>query len=209
MLTGYARREPDWINAGDTLKWERSLPAYPASQGWALRYAIIGLGAQVAFQSTPDGDSHAILVPAATTAAWLPADGAVLVGEAVNAGTGEAHQIYYCACPVRPNLQNAPPDQPALTFNQKVIIALEELYLQKSSDDLMVAHVGDSMFRFETKEQVWDSLCKARAERRVEVAKQRARMGKPSMRRILPVLSITPPGPLFGAQWPGGYIGGS
>ena len=209
MLPGYNRREPDFINAGDTLLWERSLPAYPASKGWFLKYSIVGLAEQVTFQSVADGDSHAINVPAATTAAWLPADGAVLAGEAVNANTGEAHQVYYCSCPVKPNLQGAPADQPVLTFNQKVIIALEELYLQKSTDDLLQAHVGDSMFRFETKAQVWAALCMARAERRVEVAKQRARMGKPSMRRIIPVLSITPPGPLYGSQWPGGFIGGS
>jgi hypothetical protein len=209
MLKGYANREPDYINAGDSVMFERSLPAYPASQGWALHYTIIGLGAQVSFVSTADGDSHAILVPAATTALWLPADGAILAGEVVNANTGEAHQIYYLSCPVRPNLQNAPPDQPALTFIQKVILALEELYLQKSTDDLLVAQVGDSRFQYESKSEVFDALCKARAHRRVEVAKQRARMGKPSARRILPVLSITPPGPLFGQQWPGGYIGGS
>ena len=205
MMNGYRSREPDYIVAGDSLLWERTLPAYPASKGWALNYTIVGLGAQVAFSSVADGDSHAINVPAATTAAWLPAEGAILAGEAVNAGTGEAHQIYFCSCPVKPNLQGAPADQPALTFNQKVIIALEELYLQKSTDDLKSAQVEGQRFDFETKDQVWVALCKARAERRVEIAKERARAGKPSIRRILPVMAITPAGPLYGGQFPSAY----
>ena len=205
MLNGYQSREPDYINAGDTIKFERTLPAYPASQGWSLKYSIVGLAAQISFSSTPDGDSHAILVTSDVTAAWLPAEGAVLAGEAVNAGTGEAHQIYFCSCPVKPNLQGAPADQPILTFNQKAIIVLQELFLSKGPDDLLQAHIGDSMFRFETKAQIWDALCKARAARRVEVDIERARMGKPSRRRILPVMAITPPGPLYGGQWPSGY----
>lgn len=58
---------------GDTLALTSSLADYPASAGWVLHYRLVprdGAGTAVAFNSTAAGDAHAILVPAATTAAW-------------------------------------------------------------------------------------------------------------------------------------------
>jgi hypothetical protein len=206
MLPGYARKEPDYIAAGTTVLFERFLGSYPASDGWSLTYSIIGLGAQVTFQSVADGNAHAITIPAATTALWVPTNDSKLTGYAVNAGLGQEFQIYSMSCPITPNLINPPADQPSQTFLQKVIKQLEELYLTKGNDDILMAHVGDSSFKFESKKEVWEALCMARAERRIEVAKERARNGKPSTRRIIPVVSITPPGPLFGGQWPSDYL---
>lgn len=208
MLAGYANKEPDFIEAGTTVLFERHLPDYPASQNWFCSYSIIGLGQTVTFTSVADGDSHANNIPAATTALWLPADGAKLTGFVINSVSGQTFRFYSQSCPILPNLVNPPPDQPSLTFNQKVIIALEALYLTKGCDDILLARVGDSEFKFESKKQIWEALCMARAERRVEVAKERARNGKPSETRITPRISITPPGPIYGPQYPFGFVGG-
>jgi hypothetical protein len=210
MLVGYSQREPDSINAGTTLLWQRHLHQYPASQGWSLQYSLIGLGAQITFTSVPDGDSHTITVPAAITSAWLPTDGAKLSGYAINAGPPvQQFAIYYQTCPVRPNLVNPPENQPSKTFNERVIEMLENLYLTKSNDDLVKVHVGDQAFQFETKREIWDALQLARIARKTEIDIERAKNRKPSRRRIIPVISITPPGPIFGSQYPGGYLGGS
>ena len=209
MLPGYSHKEPDSIAAGTTVQFWRFLPAYLASQGWSLQYSIIGLAAQVTFTSVADGDAHAITVPASVTAAWLPSSFSKLSGYAINAGPPvQEFQIYFQECPITPNLINPPANQPALTFNEQVIIMLEKLYLTKANDDIVRAQVGDTQFFFETKDQIWTALCKARVARRVEVDVERAKNGKPSRRRIIPIVSITPPGPLFGGQWPSGWIGG-
>ena len=214
-LQGYAAREPDVISAGDTLAWERCLPACPASQGWTLSYSVIGLSTVINFQSVANGDGHAIFVPGATTALWLPSNDSVLVGYALFPGNPNANPaipplrqtIYYQLMPVKPNLQNAPADQPSKTFAELMIEKLKALLISTADDNLLIAHVGDSSFRFENREKVYDMLCQMETRHRVEVDKQRAENGKPSRRRIVPVMNVTPPGPLWGAQFPSQFIG--
>jgi hypothetical protein len=60
---------------GDTLAFTRTLSDYPASAGWVLHHRLVprgDVGSAVTFASTASGDSHAIAVTAATTAAWQP-----------------------------------------------------------------------------------------------------------------------------------------
>jgi hypothetical protein len=57
---------------GDTLSDTVTVPGYPASEGWTLKYRLIPRtsGAAITFGTTPDGDAHVLLVAAAITAAW-------------------------------------------------------------------------------------------------------------------------------------------
>ena len=202
MLTGYPTREPDSVSAGDTLCWERTFASYPASQNWSLEYSIIGLGEQVQFTSVADGDSHAITVPPSVTQLWLPTEISKLAGYAVNSVTGERHEIYFGFFPIKPNLANAPADQPSATFNEKLVYALENLMLSKTGDDILQASVGDSHFKFANQMEVYNMLCLARRDLRHERAKAAIRNGKPSPYRLTPRISITPVAPPFGTQWP-------
>ena len=62
---------------GDTLATTITLASWPASAGWVLHYRLIdraGVNDVIEFQSTAAGDSHALLVDAATTAAWKPGE---------------------------------------------------------------------------------------------------------------------------------------
>lgn len=61
---------PTTFRAGDTLAFERRLTDYPASAGWVLEYTLVGSAGVQSFLSTPAGDTHAVLVLAATTSAW-------------------------------------------------------------------------------------------------------------------------------------------
>ena len=59
---------------GGVLEFTETLPDYPASAGWVLTYRLVlksGTG-HVEFSATASGDSHAVSVPAATTALWVP-----------------------------------------------------------------------------------------------------------------------------------------
>jgi len=62
--------EPGKIAAGDSLDWNRSLPDYPASDGWTLHYALFNATAVYSITSAADGDNHAVSVDSATTATW-------------------------------------------------------------------------------------------------------------------------------------------
>jgi hypothetical protein len=63
--------EPSRVTAGDTIAWTKSLPDYPASSGWILKYRLINAAGKLDITATAAGDDHAVSVPAATSAAWL------------------------------------------------------------------------------------------------------------------------------------------
>lgn len=63
--------EPASPRAGDTWRWQLSVPAYPAPT-WTLTYILINADAKIALTSSPEGAAHRISVPAATTAAYMP-----------------------------------------------------------------------------------------------------------------------------------------
>jgi len=61
---------PCEVRAGDTLRWNRSLPDFPASDGWSLAYTLVGRAGAHNVTASADGADFAIEVPAATTAGW-------------------------------------------------------------------------------------------------------------------------------------------
>jgi len=63
--------EPTSFRAGDSIAWTLSLPEYPASAGWALKYRLLWpTGTAVAINSSAAGDDHAVSLAATDTAAW-------------------------------------------------------------------------------------------------------------------------------------------
>jgi hypothetical protein len=63
-------RLPAEHRAGDTLSQTVSLPDYPASDGWALSYTLVGPSAVYTLSTAAAGDDFTVAVLAATTAAW-------------------------------------------------------------------------------------------------------------------------------------------
>lgn len=64
--------EPARVIAGDTAKWLKMLPEYPASAGWALSYELVSAAQRYTFNATPADDDHLVQVGAAATALWVP-----------------------------------------------------------------------------------------------------------------------------------------
>lgn len=65
-------QEPANLTAGDTAKWIKALPDYPATAGWVLGYTLVNTSQRYTFAATADQDNHLVTVAAATTAAWEP-----------------------------------------------------------------------------------------------------------------------------------------
>jgi len=85
--------EPDTLTPGDTARWLRCLPDYPASAGWVLSYTLTNAAARYTFDATADGDDHLVNVPPATTAAWAAGNYAwraqvALAGDVFTVATG-------------------------------------------------------------------------------------------------------------------------
>lgn len=66
-------REPERITQGETLRWRRELPAFPATDGWVLKYALVHAGGRQLVTAEADGAAHLVEVASATTAAWAAA----------------------------------------------------------------------------------------------------------------------------------------
>lgn len=62
--------EPSTLTPGDTAKWLRCLPDYPASAGWVLSYTLVNTSGRISITAGADGDDHLVNVPATTTAAY-------------------------------------------------------------------------------------------------------------------------------------------
>jgi hypothetical protein len=60
------------ITAGDTLDFTTSVPEYPASEGWTLKYRLAprAAGAAIDITAAADGDDYDVQVVAATTIGW-------------------------------------------------------------------------------------------------------------------------------------------
>lgn len=70
---------PDSFRAGDSVSWTESLPAYPASAGWALKYRLLwATGAAVAIAASANGDDHAVSLAASTTADFIAGSATLL-----------------------------------------------------------------------------------------------------------------------------------
>jgi len=66
--------EPVSLTAGDTAKWLKSLPDYPASDGWLLSYTLVNAAQRITFAAGAQGDDHLVNVSAATTTEWTAGD---------------------------------------------------------------------------------------------------------------------------------------
>jgi hypothetical protein len=56
--------------AGDTAKWLKTLPDYPANESWVLSYTLINAATKITFAATASGADHLVNVAATTTTAW-------------------------------------------------------------------------------------------------------------------------------------------
>lgn len=68
--------EPTEFYAGDTLKWTRRLPDFPAGAGWILSYKFANKERGIPVDPadvTADGDQFAITIPSAETTVLTPA----------------------------------------------------------------------------------------------------------------------------------------
>ena len=74
MTTSTPTTEPSTINPGDTVKWTKTLADYPASDGWVLSYELINSTTRYTFSAAASGANHAVTIPAATSAGYIPAD---------------------------------------------------------------------------------------------------------------------------------------
>jgi hypothetical protein len=65
-----ATTEPGRVTAGDTIAWTKTLADYPATASWVLSYTLINATGKITITASASGADHAVVVAAATSAAW-------------------------------------------------------------------------------------------------------------------------------------------
>lgn len=70
MTAAIPTLEPAVIDAGATIKWTRTLPDYPASDGWVLSYELVKASTRIAITAAASGADHLVTISAAASAAY-------------------------------------------------------------------------------------------------------------------------------------------
>jgi len=86
--------EPASVIAGDTVRWAKTLPQYPASAGWSLAYTLLNAAGKITLQAEGDGDVHTVHASPTVTEQWQPGEYTYrarvsnLAGDAFTVGEG-------------------------------------------------------------------------------------------------------------------------
>lgn len=115
-------QEPTQITAGDSVAWVRSLPAYPATEGWILHYVFLAKGKDpITLDGTARGVDHAISKDASGTAVWSPATyrWTAYVTKGAERKTLESGQVVILPDPTQADANSDP-----RTENQKILDAI-------------------------------------------------------------------------------------
>jgi hypothetical protein len=186
-------REPESFISGDTLLFQRNLPNYLPSDGWAIRLTVtqnLPASASVAAEatSTPDATNRYHCFNTANFCDGL-ADGIyILSEEVVNAGgniplgiaAGAKHQIYYRDdFTVMADLADGLASGPVLTEAQQMLAALFDSYKQLIK--LKFAETEDlrSRFKLQDMKDVIEQIKYWKEVRFNEIQHERVKNGRP------------------------------
>lgn len=137
--------EPASLTAGDTAKWQKTFPDYPATDGWVLSYALVKSGNRITFSAGASGADHLINVSAAITAGWTVGryqwqSSVTLAGERFTVGTGQIE--------ILPNFAAASNGADGRSHARKVLEAIEATLEGRAGQAHMQYRIGERELRF-------------------------------------------------------------
>jgi hypothetical protein len=172
--------EPAVLRAGDTWTWQRSLPDYPASAGWSLRYVLVNAEHRKEFDSAASGNDHLVTVAADASDDTIPGD-YTLVCLAINGA--QRFTVSQSRVQVRPNVAATRPFD-ARSQARRALEAIEAVLERRASlDQEEYAINGRSLKRTPIKELL-ELRDRYLAEVRSEEAAQAVSAGLPNPRRV-------------------------
>ncbi len=181
-------REPEAFASGDSLIFQKFLPAYLPGDGWNIHYVVTqnlpnGSKEVASFDSTQgvtDTTCHVINVPnfGAGLAAGEYVLSAQVVNTAGNAGlniaAGEKHTIYYAELELDPDLADNLATGPVATFVQSMIPILEAKLQRLEGYDLTETDVQRTRFIVEDKNKTYERYWRLLEFRNYEKKQERA-----------------------------------
>lgn len=179
--------EPHQFVAGDTVQWTKSLSDYPASDGWALHYRIVGVEEEI-----PDASIAAI---ANASSGWdvsipfgnssLDAGAYRIIGWVVSGDNTQRFTVYDSTVTVLADVATVSPTD-LQTPNQKILAAIDARMAGRiTADQESVQIDGTSLVRIPIKDlatlrgvyaaKVWRDLNPGRSNPSHELRFVRAR----------------------------------
>lgn len=171
--------EPSTVNAGDTIRWNKTLADYPASDGWALAYTLLNANSKITINASASGSDHAVTVPAATSATWTAG---TYTWRAQVSNAGEVYTVGEGRITVAPSFGAATLD--TRSSARKALEAVEA-YLADPNNLTAASYeiAGRSLDRFPLPD-LWKHRDRLRFEVAREDAATRAAAGLPDTRRV-------------------------
>lgn len=122
------------LTAGDTLDFTTSVPDYPASEGWTLKYRLAPRAAGTAYDitATPSGDDYLVQASAATTANYAPGD---YTWTAWVEKAGEVYTVDRGQLEIRARSSTLAPGHDGRSHARKVLDAIEAVIEGRATKD--------------------------------------------------------------------------
>lgn len=143
---------PAAMRAGDKIEWKIALTDYPAST-YSLKYYLVKDGNQLVISANADGDGHAVVIEAATSAGY--AAGIYSYMARVDDGSNGIYTVDEGKIEVLPNFETETAGFDNRPHVKKVLDALEAIILNKASkDQLSYSIAGRSISRLSPSELI-------------------------------------------------------
>ncbi len=172
--------EPAAVNAGDTIRWRRALPDYPASAGWVLTYTLLNAAGKITITASAQGDDHLVSVPAATSAGWPAGDYA---WRAQVSRAGEVYTVGEGRMTVRPSFGASTLD--TRSSARKALEAVEAYLADPNNISAAQYEIAGRQLRRHTLTELWAHRDRLRLEVLREEQAERLAAGLPDRRRVL------------------------
>ncbi len=117
--------EPNTIQAGNSLRFDRTLNDYPASE-WTLTYVLrsrLPAVEKIEIVATPNGDAFEVNVPAATTLEWTPGD-FTMVGYV--AKSPDRYEVYRAPMTITPDIATADLPLDTRSYYERLLAKVRE-----------------------------------------------------------------------------------
>lgn len=175
-------REPSSVVAGDTVAWRKTLSAYPAGEGWVLKYRLINAAGKIDITASASGDDHAVNETAATSAAW--AAGAYAWQSYVEKGA-ERYTVETGSITIKPNLAAQAGGFDTRSTAKKTLDLLDAALLQHGANAWTQEYeIAGRRMKFRSVAEFMALRDKMKAEVAREVAAERLAAGLGGGRKV-------------------------
>lgn len=171
--------EPTSVIAGDTVKWTKSLPDYPASDGWSLAYTFINAAGKFPVAASADGDDFTVSVPPVTTTDWIPGD---YDWRAQVSKAGEVYTVATGRTTVKPSFSAATLD--GRSSARKMLDAIEAVLENRASSEVAEYQINGRQLKYTSIPDLLKLRDRLRAEVRREENALRSAQGLPPSTRV-------------------------